>query len=100
MDLDNLSINCYGDASHGNLSNGGSQCGIFTEIISGSQSCPIEWHSKRIRRVATSTLAAETIALGDTISSACYIKALAEEMIYGNSKANKIKVTCFTHTSP
>ena len=96
MDLDNLSISVYGDASHGNLNNGGSQCGIFTEINSGSQSCPIEWHSKRIRRVATSTLAAETMALGDAISSACYIKALAEEMLYGNMNSNKIKITCYT----
>ena len=36
------------------------------------------------------------MALGDAISSACYIKSLAEEMLYGNMNSNKIKITCYT----
>ena len=94
MDLNDLSINCYGDASLGNLSNGGSQGGTFVEMVSGYDSCPIDWKSRRIRRVATSTLTAETLAIVDAIESANYTRSIAEEILYGNTK--RIKVTCYT----
>ena len=95
MDLNNLSVYCYSDASHGNLSNGGSQGGLFTEIRCGSMSCPIEWQSKRIRRMAKSTLSAETIAMVEAMDSAFYIKHLLQDMIF-NNKPQDIPIYCLT----
>ena len=94
MNLNSLSINCYADASHGNLSDGGSQGGIYTEIIDGSNTCAIEWQSKRIRRVAKSTMSAETMAMVDAVDSACYIKEVVKEIL--PNETSNLPVTCYT----
>ena len=87
-------MHCYADASLGNLTNGGSQGGLFIEIRSGNICCPIEWQSKKIRRAAVNTLAAETISLVDAISSACYIRALLAEVLSCNE--DNVPVVCYT----
>ena len=81
MDLSDLAVYTYADASLGNLCDGGSQEGVFTEIRSGNLSCPVDWQSKRIRRTAKNTLAAETIAMVDAIDTAIYIKNLLKELL-------------------
>ena len=75
MDLQNLSVECHADASHGNLRDGGSQGGMFVEVKSGNYSAPVEWQSKRLRRVSKSTLAAETIALVEAMEYSIYVNA-------------------------
>ena len=55
MDLNNLTIRCFADASYGNLCDGGSQGGLYLEAVSGLKSAPLEWQSKRLRRVPKST---------------------------------------------
>ena len=94
MNLEQLSVNCFADASFGNLKDGGSQGGVYTEVMSGTYSCPVEWQSKRIRRSAKSTLAAETIALVEAIDTAIYLKELISEILY--SKSLNIPINCFT----
>ena len=86
MDLDNLKVVCYSDASFGNLRDGGSQMGSYIEITDGNYSCPVDWFSKRIRRAAKSTMAAETIAMVDTFDHAFYLSKLLSQILYNSSK--------------
>ena len=94
MNLKNLSVECYADASHGNLKGGGSQGGMYIEVKSGNYSCPVIWQSKRLRRAAKSTLAAETIAMVESMENGIYIRFLLNEML-SNSTAD-IPVNCYT----
>jgi hypothetical protein len=87
LDLDNLVVRCYADASFGNLPDGGSQGGVYVEVVSGSKSAPIEWQSKRLSRTPRSTLAAETISMVDGMESGFLAGKLLSEILY-NSKRN------------
>ena len=74
LDLTDISVRCYADASFANLTDGGSQGGMFIELVSGAKTSPVEWQSKRLRRIPKSTLTAETVLKklvlrNDTISN-------------------------------
>ena len=43
-------------------------------------SCPVLWRSTKVRRVARSTLAAETLAFTEGADTACFINQLGEEL--------------------
>ena len=86
LDLDDLSITCYADASFGNLKDGGSQGGIYIELNSHGKSCPVAWQSRRIRRAAGNTMAAETIALVEAVDYAIYISHLISEILFNKTK--------------
>ena len=91
---DNISVECYSDASFGNLNNGGSQGGyvIFITDTEGNK-CPVSWRSKRVRRVVKSTMAAETLAALDAAQAGVFIATLLAEMI--NVPVSSIPVKCF-----
>ena len=61
--LETAKIIVYSDASFNNLPKGGSQ-GAHMILLSdkNQQTAPIQWQSKRIKRVVKSTLAAECLA--------------------------------------
>ena len=63
----------FSDASYGNLTNDGSQGGhtIFLKGSNGKIN-PVTWQSKRIRRIARSTLASEALALVDGLDTYFY----------------------------
>ena len=64
LDLNSLSIKVFTDASFNNLPNGGSQGGQITFITDNeNNSCPVHWNSSRLKRVARSTIATETLSL-------------------------------------
>ena len=82
LDLSNLQLLVHSDASHNNLPNGGSQGGYI--IFLGDQDgrvAPIQWQSKRIKRVVKSTLAAECLALEEAVDHAFYIKCMISEIM-------------------
>jgi hypothetical protein len=88
------SIECYSDASFGNLCDGGSQGGYIVFIVDcNGRKCPITWQSKRVRRVVKSTLAAETLALLDSAEAGLYIAKLLSESL--NDTAISVTVKCF-----
>ena len=65
---DNLKLIIYADASHGNLSDGGSQLGYLIFLVGENQkSCLVNWQSKHIKHVVRSSLSAETLALDDGV---------------------------------
>ena len=90
--LEDCYLECFSDASFGNLPDCGSQGGmvIFIANKEGLR-CPIYWQSKKIRRVARSTLAAETLALSDCVDEATYLSNLISELF----RVPKMKVHCF-----
>lgn len=91
LDVNNLTIRCYADASYGNLCDGGSQGGVYIEAVSGSKSAPLEWQSKRLRRTPKSTLAAETIAMVEAMESAILVSRVLSEIIHNGTKAIPIE---------
>jgi hypothetical protein len=85
-------LECYADASFGNLPGSGSQGGfiIFLRDDNGVR-CPIAWQTKKIRRVVKSTLAAETLALLDCSEAAVFIVKLLSEI----GVREQVNVKCY-----
>ena len=94
-DLASLELLVFTDASYGNLVDGGSQGAHIVFLTDGELCCPIVWHSKRIKRVVHSTLAAETLSLIEGCESAIMMSNLIGEVLTGNRKS-KLPVTCLT----
>jgi hypothetical protein len=93
ISLDTVGVTAHTDASFNNHDNGASQGGQII-FISDSQNncCPISWRSNKVRRVARSTLAAETLSFADGMDTAQYVRQLAEEiqLMSGQSTTRKI----------
>ena len=71
LDLSNMKLAVYYDASFENLKDGGSQGGFIIFLYNGLQNCcPIAWSSKHIKCVVCSTLAAETLAGVESLDTA------------------------------
>ena len=83
LDLqEKLYISVFTDASFNNLPKGGSQEGFIILLADKHLNCcPIEWSSKRIKRVAKSTLAAETLAVVDGLDSAYLVRTILSEIL-------------------
>jgi len=82
LNISSLSVECYSDASYGNLDDGGSQGGYLIFLTDGeSRRALISWQSKRIRRVVKSTLAAESLALLDAAQAGVYITHMIKEIL-------------------
>ena len=93
-DLSQLSIECYCDASFGNLSGGGSQ-GSYLIFITDSRGRRniLSWQSKKVRRVVKSTLAAETLALLDGVEASILFSSIIAEVL--NLGVNRPIVKCY-----
>ena len=92
-DLSQCSLVAYSDASYKNLSDGGSQGGhiIFIRNHSGSV-IPLQWQSKRVRRIARSTMAAKCFAMLDAVDSAFLLKSVLEEILPGENSIEIVSV--------
>ena len=94
-DLRRYRVINYSDASYRNLLNEGSQGGFIIFICNQhNQVAPIQWQSKKIRRVVRSTLAAESIAQLDAADASFLIKSLLVELLQCSS--DKIKIESIT----
>ena len=70
----------FADASFNNLSDGSSQGGYIVLLVDkDNRCCPISWKSNKVRRIARSTLAAETLAFTDGCDAANFVHQLAQE---------------------
>ena len=68
-------IECYSDASYGNIDKEKSQIGYFIGVADKEGNrCPIYWKSRCAKRVARSTIEAETMGLCEAAESAIYIR--------------------------
>ena len=94
LNPETVGVTVHTDASFNNHDNGGSQGGQIV-FISDSQNncCPISWRSNRVRRVARSTLAAETFSFADGMDTAQYVRQLAEEIQLMSDKSTIRMIT-------
>ena len=85
-------IECFSDASFGNLSDGGSQ-GRFVIFLKDRQGrrCLIYWQSRKLRRVVKSTLSAETLAPVECAEAASYLGRIIRDIV----KCQALAVHCF-----
>ena len=80
LDVPTTKVVMYSDASFNNLRNGSSQGAYLVFLVDKyNNSCPIAWKSNKLRRVARSTLAAETLAFADGCDAAHFISQFALE---------------------
>ena len=87
----------FSDSSLGNLPDGGSQGGHFIALAGeNGQFSPLAWQSKRIRRVARSTLAAETLAMAEAIDNGIFLASLYTELLYGKAEPKRLPIVCLT----
>ena len=92
-----VSNTVYTDAAFGNLPDGGSQRAYLIFLTGKDSKCNlISWQSKRIRRVVRSSLAAETLAMGEGIDAALYISVLYNEIMHGQSKRKPLSIKGYT----
>ena len=90
-DLSNCYLECFSDASFGNLAGCFSQGGFIIFLTDHDKRCPIFWQTKRIRRVVKSTLSAETMALLECAETAVYLRHMISEI----TKKLPMKIVCF-----
>ena len=70
------------DASLGNLQGEASQIGYIVFLHDTDGNCsPLSWVSKKARRVARSTLAAETLTAADAADSAVFLRKNIEDIL-------------------
>ena len=94
LNLSELVVECYCDASFGNLAGGGSQGSyvIFLSDTTGKRNV-CSWQSRKVRRVVKSTLAAETLALLDGAEASILLANVIAEVL--NLGTKKPIVRCF-----
>ena len=81
LDIPSTQVVVFTDSSFNNLDDGGSQGGQIVFLKDKfDRACPISWRSTRVRRVARSTLAAESLSFADGMDTAAFISSLAVEL--------------------
>lgn len=86
----------YSDASLGNSATGNTQGGYFLALQGKESFTPLAWCSRKLRRVARSTLAAETLAMVDSMDSAIFSASLFTELMTGNIQPESVHITLIT----
>ncbi len=93
FDLNSCFIVGYTDASFGNLPDGGSQGAYFIFLCDkNGQSVPMAWQSRRIRRAANSTLAAECIAAVEAAEACFHIQIIIKEIVCKNVQTQTMHI--------
>ena len=95
LDLSNMKLAVYYDASFADLKDGGSQGGFIIFSYDFQNCCPIAWSSKCIKHVVCSTLAAETLAGVESLDTAFLLSSIAGEILC-NKKDKGIEMNLFT----
>lgn len=96
--IENLKIVVYCDASWGNLPDGHSSAGGYLILLVGVdyRCCPLDWSATKIKRVVHSTLAAEALAMLESMDNAIYLANLINEMYKNEYNDNKIPIEVYT----
>ena len=87
----------YGDAGYKSLPDDISSCGGQVVLIVNKKKdlkCVVSWRSRKLRRVVSSSTAAEALAANDVLDEVIYIKEILKELV-GNDAAN-IPIEIFT----
>ena len=87
----------FADAGFQSLPDHMSSCGgqvVFVRDSDTNFACVLSWKARKLRRVVTSSTAAETLALNEVISEVIFLKSLLSE-IYGTD-IHKIPTNLYT----
>lgn len=85
--IENLKLVIFSNASFANLPGGGSQGGNLVFLAGENNKCSLlSWQSKKIRRVAKSSLTAETLAMSDAVDNAFFINNLISTLLWKGAK--------------
>ena len=82
--VDEWSIDGYGDAGFRSLPDKVSSCGGSVVVIRNrvtKAACVVSWKSRKLKRVVSSSTGAEALAINDTVGEIVYIKAVLKEML-------------------
>ena len=96
-DLKSWVIDAYADAGYRSLPDKVSSCGgqvVIVRDTTSNAACVISWRGRKLKRIVTSSTAAETLALNDVVSEVLFTKALLGE-IFGEM-ACQIPVNLYT----
>ena len=81
IDLNSAKLIVFSDASYANLPDGASQGGHMIFLSDNDGNCaPISWCSKRIRRIARSTISAETQSAVEALDTAYMLERIISEL--------------------
>ena len=87
FDLETCKIIGYSDSSFGNLPDGGSQGAFILFLVDNhGLASLLSWQSRRIRRIANSSLSAECIAAVECMEMCIYIQKLICDLLYRNTR--------------
>ena len=96
-DLKSWVIDAYADAGYRSLPDKVSSCGgqvVIVRDTTSNAACVLSWRGRKLKRVVTSSTAAETLALNDVISEVLFTKSILGE-IFGE-KTGQIPVNLYT----
>ena len=96
-DITDWTLQGYGDAGYKSLPDDISSCGGQVVLIVNKKrdlKCVVCWRSRKLRRVVSSSTAAEALAANDVLDEVIYIKEILKELV-GNDAAN-IPIEIFT----
>ena len=91
--LKDAQLVCFSDSAFANLDQGGSQGGFIIFLFSDGKNMPVIWKSNKIRRVARSTITAETLALLDAIDCVIFVRKFLQTLLKLDSEC--IPAYCF-----
>ena len=95
--VDEWTIEGHGDAGYRSLPDKVSSCGGQVVIIANRRRkmcCVVSWKSKKLKRVVSSSTAAEALALNDTLDELVYIKEVLKEII--GDQVDNVPLELFT----
>ena len=96
-DLNKISIRVYTDSSFANLEDSGSQGGYMIFAVGPNNAhIPLSWQSRKIRRLAKSTQAAETLAMVDALEASIYYRKFILELLNLEDNKDNVQITCKT----
>ena len=96
LDLKSVQVTVFSDASFNNVEHGNSQGGHIVLLSDRNAKCaPITWTSNRLKRVARSTLAAETLSFTDAADTGFFVSKLLQNITNISLDETPI-ITCIT----
>ena len=89
LDIDDVQVVAFCDASHANLPDKGSQGGIIVFLVdSKGFHCTVMWQSRRIKRIVNSTIAAECLVAVETAERCLLLKTIIKEVTGKDAKTS------------
>lgn len=93
LDEKSLEFKVYTDASFGNLDDGAGSMGGHIVFLKDKYEkyAPLDWKSRKVKRVVRSTLAAEALSLGEGLETGFFLKEMFRELLGSSVTAVPIR---------